>query len=1110
MPFPAKAAAGDQKSNPQLIPLTPLAAMAGPDRQRPEKRSTPPAPVSGTHGAGFSKRPKHMTGLVASPTTLSGLAQERNAEPAPTSLPNLSEERGRTEENQPDRVENLEVQRGRAGATDGPTRPILPTAIRPPTPMRLVWTSAADKCKGSRHNPIGTKKKTLQEGRKATARAPVGTFFKSASRPPPQSPQASRPSPKPPDIRTAVLHDSQAGESLYIESIYADQHTTVHADGPTFEFTVSDCAYPLCASSVARLHQDANCPSGYASLTGTIWVCGETITSTLHIIARAEGWGLQTMPPQPGQTVWLGASSYWSKNLLTPGSGRALTDPTLDAGVTGAFFGKKPKQIQHASHGARTALFERALQVKTVYVPFNIHGSHWVYFKVDLDSNTVTLHDPSPPPIQLQAMNTKKFLHRLAEWLSQVKHERKINRLRASGSLEAGPALECHLTRFRTITSNSQEDGFQCAIFCIGNIAADAANRRGRVRQRNCEEIRRYVGLLLWLNSQRFVALSLTQQTALFGLAPSGAVLRGNDLARTCVRPGPLSRRFTEEIIKRMIGEIGGTPPVDVAPILPDWTPTLRHETSGRGEDPTPINEVIVYISEGSPGPQNAQQGAGGQGVHFLNSPADAEATGRPYAGGSIGSGPRPGVQLNLGGERPSRIGPGLHNPSNSCYCNVVLQCLTYTAPFSKFCLNRRHSARVGDGSTSTRYDALLSVEAHVIEALHTRKSSIAPTSILANLNRIGKQFSANRQQDAHEFLRSLTANMRLADLNLDRPRPSTSKGLMHTIFGGLLYSQIQCAACSYRTSSTDAFLDLSMEVNQTLSVEEALRLFTMPEVLDEDNKFRCPGCGRETCATKILSINIAPQVLQLHLKRFGVSGEGANTKISHHVTFPETPSVATLVNHDNRPTVGSKDYGLYAVITLEGTTVRSGHYLAYVKAPNGNWFRMDDSNVRAISIYEVLKVQAYMLFYTQAPSGVVDGTHTHVAAAAMGRCVDEATGSQGSEAQRPRGTTAPIHAQSEDEAITDTFQNPRTTGISGDTSGRRRAPTRGGTAERNAMLRKKTGSPGKTAGRKDRQDDSPGGLDSHGRRTNIRGPSGLGQRERPQDAEAQELGGPP
>ena len=148
---------------------------------------------------------------------------------------------------------------------------------------------------------------------------------------------------------------------------------------------------------------------------------------------------------------------------------------------------------------------------------------------------------------------------------------------------------------------------------------------------------------------------------------------------------------------------------------------------------------------------------------------------------------------------------------------------VTYTAPFSNFCLNRRHSIRVGDGSTSTRYDALLSVEAHVIEALHTRKSSIAPTSILANLGRIGKQFSANRQQDAHEFLRSLTENMRLADLNLDRSRPSTSKGLMHNIFGGLLYSQIQCAACPYCTSSTDAFLDLSMEVNQTSSVEEAL-----------------------------------------------------------------------------------------------------------------------------------------------------------------------------------------------------------------------------------------------------------------------------------------------
>ena len=517
----------------------------------------------------------------------------------------------------------------KAGETVGPTGSIPSTTTRLPTPMQLVWTSAADKRKGSRYNPIGVRATKLQGPRKAAARTSADTFFKPTSRPSFQSPQASQPSLKSLDVRSAVLHDSDAGEFLYIESIYTGQPIIAHAEGPIFEFAVSDFAYPLRTSSVARLHQGANRPSGYLSLTGTNWVCGETVTSTLHIIARAEGWGLQAMPPQPGQTVWIGPNSYWSKNLLTEGSGRSLTDPALDAGVTGAFFGKNPKQIKHANHHACTALFQRALQVKTVYVPFNIHSFHWVYFRVDLDSNTVTLHDPLPPRIQLQAKDTEKFLHRLAEWLSQVKHDRLINGQRASKSLEVAPAFMCHLTCFRTITSITQRDGFQCAIFCIGNIAADAANKQGRVRHQNCDEIRKYVGLLLWLDSQQPIALSLAQQTALFGLAPSGAVLRVNDSPQACFRPRPLSWSFIEVVIRNMIREIGDNSPVNTAPILLDWAPTIQRGTSDQMDNLTSINEEVVYIPSGSPGPQNGKQDAGEEGVQFLNLPADAEATHR-------------------------------------------------------------------------------------------------------------------------------------------------------------------------------------------------------------------------------------------------------------------------------------------------------------------------------------------------------------------------------------------------------------------------------------------------------------------------------------------------
>jgi len=118
-----------------------------------------------------------------------------------------------------------------------------------------------------------------------------------------------------------------------------------------------------------------------------------------------------------------------------------------------------------------------------VYIPFNIHINHLVYFKIELATNTITLHDPLPLLLQTQVEDTKKILHRLAEWVIQVKRKRMTNAHLALTTIEAFPVLSEPTTSFCTVTSITQQDGFQCAVFCIGNmIMPDASNKPGRVR----------------------------------------------------------------------------------------------------------------------------------------------------------------------------------------------------------------------------------------------------------------------------------------------------------------------------------------------------------------------------------------------------------------------------------------------------------------------------------------------------------------------------------------------------------------------------------------------------------------------------------------------------
>jgi ubiquitin C-terminal hydrolase len=56
-----------------------------------------------------------------------------------------------------------------------------------------------------------------------------------------------------------------------------------------------------------------------------------------------------------------------------------------------------------------------------------------------------------------------------------------------------------------------------------------------------------------------------------------------------------------------------------------------------------------------------------------------------------------------------------------------------------------------------------------------------------------------------------------------------------------LSHAQITCEGVDYTSSTFDPFLDLSLEITKAHSLTRALQHFTAAEVLDGDNKYRCP-----------------------------------------------------------------------------------------------------------------------------------------------------------------------------------------------------------------------------------------------------------------------------
>ncbi|NWR59132.1 UBP36 hydrolase, partial [Bucorvus abyssinicus] len=315
-----------------------------------------------------------------------------------------------------------------------------------------------------------------------------------------------------------------------------------------------------------------------------------------------------------------------------------------------------------------------------------------------------------------------------------------------------------------------------------------------------------------------------------------------------------------------------------------------------------------------------------------------------------------PVEHLSMHWQRVYPIGAGLLNVGNICFLNSTLQCLTYTPPLANYLLSREHSRTCDQGV----FCMMCIMEKHVRQAFANSGKAIKPMSMIQSLREIARNIHFGRQEDAHEFLRYTIDAMQKACLNgytaLDTQTQATT--LVHWIFGGSLRSRVKCLECESTSDTYDPFLDLSLEIGQASSLEQALELFVQPELLGEENAYTCDQCKKKVSASKRFTIHQASNVLTLSLKRFANFGGG---KITKDVTYPGFLDIHPYMSQRQGDPVM---YRLYAVLVHAGDSCRAGHYHCYVQASNGQWYQMNDDQVCPTSTKVVLKQQAYVLFY--------------------------------------------------------------------------------------------------------------------------------------------------
>ncbi|XP_074311208.1 ubiquitin carboxyl-terminal hydrolase 15 isoform X2 [Silene latifolia] len=306
----------------------------------------------------------------------------------------------------------------------------------------------------------------------------------------------------------------------------------------------------------------------------------------------------------------------------------------------------------------------------------------------------------------------------------------------------------------------------------------------------------------------------------------------------------------------------------------------------------------------------------------------------------------------------------GLQNCGNSCYANAVLQCLTCTKPLVVYLLSRMHSR----ACCRNNWCLMCELEQHVM-MLKEAGGPLSPSRILSHMRGINCQIGDGSQEDAHEFLRLLVASMQSICLeevggeNQVHPILQETTFVLQT-FGGRLRSLVVCLRCHHESERYENIMDLTLEIYGWVeSLEDALTQFTTPEDLDGENMYRCGRCSSYVRARKQLSIDEAPNILTIVLKRFQ---EGSYGKINKCITFPEMLDMVPYMTGTNDvPPL----YMLYGVVVHVDTLNASfsGHYVSYVKDLKGNWYRIDDSVVQPVPTSQVMSEGAYILFYMRS-----------------------------------------------------------------------------------------------------------------------------------------------
>ncbi|CAN8001029.1 unnamed protein product, partial [Ixodes hexagonus] len=369
----------------------------------------------------------------------------------------------------------------------------------------------------------------------------------------------------------------------------------------------------------------------------------------------------------------------------------------------------------------------------------------------------------------------------------------------------------------------------------------------------------------------------------------------------------------------------------------------------------------------------------------------------------------------------------GLTNLGNTCYMNATVQCLR-TVPELKEALAKfqgeLYLSRTSGGSAQSVTAALRD-----LYGVMDRSAVVPPIVMLQVLHLAFPRFSEKSehggftQQDANEcwteMVRMLQQKLPAGEQSATETTaatPTKYSNFVDQYFGGVFDVTLKCIESEDEpeTHTTEHFLQLSCFISQDVKYMYA----GLKSRLLETIKKMSPTLGRDAEYKKTSTISRLPAYLTIQFVRFFYKEKGAvNAKILKDIKFTMQLDVFELcseqlqqklipmrtkfkdeedrkldlkLQHPDEASPSKKQtkhepfsfpddpgsnnsgyYELQAVLTHKGRSTSTGHYVAWIRRKEDEWFKCDDDKVSVVSADEILKLSgggdwhtAYVLLY--------------------------------------------------------------------------------------------------------------------------------------------------